>query len=86
MRYLRTVAFALGLAILPTAPAFASHCPKDVKKIDEALSGSHGLSADQMAEVKQLRDEGEALHNAGDHGASIEKLHKALDILGMSHE
>jgi hypothetical protein len=86
MRYLKVVAVALSLTMLPAVPALASHCPVDVKKIDEALSGDHGLSADQQAEVMTLRDEGEALHNAGDHDGSIEKLHKALEILGMPHE
>lgn len=63
--------------------AFAAHCPMDMKKIDEALSKNPSLSATQLAEVKQLRAEGEALHKAGNHGASVEKLGKAMSILGI---
>ena len=36
-----------------------------------------------LAEVKQLRAEGETLHKAGNHGASVEKLGKAMSILGI---
>jgi hypothetical protein len=63
--------------------AFAAHCPMDMKKIDEAMSKNPSLSADKLAEVKQLRAEGEALHKAGNHGASVEKLGKAMAILGI---
>jgi hypothetical protein len=86
MNYIKIIAVAIGLAVFSAAPAFASHCPTDVKKIDEALSSDHGLSSEQLAQVKELRDEGEELHNAGDHAASVEKLHEALVILGMPHE
>lgn len=86
MRYLRLTAAALSIALLWTAPAFASHCPVDIQKIDEALSGDHGLSDDQLAQVTELRDEGEELHNSGKHGESIDRLHKALEMLGMPHE
>jgi hypothetical protein len=86
MRYIQAAVFALGLAVLPAMSALASHCPTDVKKIDQALSADHGLSDEQLAQVEELRDEGEQLHNAGDHDASLEKLHEALEILGMPHE
>jgi hypothetical protein len=55
----------------------------DMKQIDEALSQSTSLSAEQLAEVKQLRAEGEALHKAGKHQESVEKLGKAKEILGI---
>lgn len=77
---------ALSLVALSSAPALASHCPKDVAKIDEALAGSHDLSDAQVAEVTQLRNEGEQLHNDGDHDGAVEKLHQALEMLGMPHE
>lgn len=63
--------------------AFAAHCPMDMKKIDEAMSKNPSLPADKLAEVKQLRAEGETLHKAGNHGASVEKLGKAMSILGI---
>jgi hypothetical protein len=78
---LRSLLAATLLAFAGTA--FAAHCPMDMKKIDEALSKNPSLSATQLAEVKQLRAEGEALHKAGNHGASVEKLGKAMSILGI---
>jgi hypothetical protein len=78
---LRTLTAVLMFAF--AGAAFAAHCPMDMKKIDEAMSKDPKLSADQLAEVKQLRAEGEALHKAGNHGASVEKLGKAMSILGI---
>jgi len=80
----RTFAAAAVLALV-SGPAFAGHCPTDVKAIDAALAKNPSLSAAQMAEVKKLRDEGEALHKAGQHDASLEALHKAREMLGIPH-
>ena len=74
---------AAALMFAFAGAAFAAHCPMDMKKIDEAMSKNPSLSADKLAEVKQLRAEGEALHKAGNHGASVEKLGKAMSILGI---
>jgi len=62
--------------------AFAFHCPKDMKAIDEALPKAK-LSAAQMEEVKKLRAEGETLHKAGKHQESVDTLAKAKKILGI---
>ncbi len=72
--------FALALA---SASAFAFHCPKDMKKIDEAMAKNPSLSAQQMADVKKYRAEGEALHKAGNHQASVDTLAKAMKILNI---
>ena len=66
-----------------STPAFAGHCPKDVKIIDEALPKATGLTEMQMTEVKALRDKGDALHKSGNHGESIKVLHEAIKILGV---
>ena len=71
---------AAVLALL-SASALAFHCPQDMKKIDEALAAKPQLSTSQMAEVKKLRAEGEALHKAGKHQESIDTLAKAMAIL-----
>jgi hypothetical protein len=64
--------------------ALASHCPVDMQQIDAALQkGATQLSAEQLAEVKKLRAEGEALHKAGNHAQAVEKLGKAKQILGI---
>ena len=72
--------FVLALA---SASAFAFHCPKDMKKIDEAMAKNPSLSAQQMADVKKYRAEGEALHKAGNHKASVDTLAKAMKILNV---
>ena len=65
------------------SPAFAGRCPMDMQQIDAALAANPKLSAEQLAEVKELRAEGEAQHNAGDHAKSVETLAKAKAILGI---
>ncbi len=75
------VAAAVAMAI--TAPAFAKHCPKDVKIIDQSLPKAKGLSKMQMTEVKALRDKGAALHKIKKHGEAIKALHAATKILGV---
>jgi hypothetical protein len=66
-----------------TSTAFAMHCPKDMKAIDDALAKNPKLSAAQMEEVKKQRAEGEALHKAGKHQESVDTLAKAKKTLGI---
>ena len=73
----------LAAGLLASSAAFAFHCPMDMKKIDDALARNPSLSAEQMAEVKKLRVEGETLHKAGKHQESIDTLGKAMKILGI---
>jgi hypothetical protein len=80
-RFLVTAAAVVALA----APAFANHCPKDMAAIDAALAKNPKLSAADMAQVKKLRADGEALHKAGKHKESVETLQKAEDILHIPH-
>jgi hypothetical protein len=79
-----SLALAAFLA-LAAGPAFAAHCPVHVKAIDEAMEGDTGLSDEQLAEAKALRDEGEQLHNEGKHDESMEKLHEAMEMLSLEH-
>lgn len=81
----KTGILAMGLvALLLSAPAFAFHCPKDMKAIDAALEKNPQLSESQLATVKELRAEGERLHVAGNHQAAVDTLAKALDILNIT--
>jgi hypothetical protein len=73
--------FLIGIMVVASS-AFAFHCPKDMKKIDEALKTTK-LSGAQLDEVKKLRAEGEDLHKAGKHKDSLEKLEKAEKMLGI---
>ncbi len=71
---------AAAVAILMSAPAFASECPKHMKAIDEAMAKNMSMAT---AEVKKLRADGEADHKAGKHAESMEKLTKAEKMLGI---
>ena len=70
-----------GILMLAALPVYAFHCPMDMKKIDAALSQNPDLSAQQMAEVRDLRAQGEAYHRAGNHKQSVEVLARAMQIL-----
>jgi hypothetical protein len=71
---------AAALLVAFSTPALAFHCPADVNAIDNALPKSD-LTAPQKAEVMKLRDEGEALHKAGDHQDAVNTLAKAMRII-----
>jgi len=73
---------AAALAFTLAGPAFAFQCPMDMAKIDAALQTA-SLSDAQKAEVMQLREEGERLHQTGQHQASVDALAQAKEILGI---
>ena len=77
---IRSMIVAIGLA-LASSTAFAFHCPKDMKAIDDAMAKNPSLSAAEMADVKKFRAEGEAMHKAGKHQDSVDTLAKAMKIL-----
>lgn len=78
----RNLAAALAFAVISGA-AFGMHCPMDMKAIDDALAKKPSLSAEQLADVKKYRAEGEALHKAGKHQESVDALAKAKKILNI---
>ncbi len=80
---MKSVLVAAAVVVAMTSPAFAKHCPKDAKIIDQSLPMAKGLSKMQMTEVKALRDKGADLHKSGKHGESIKALHEAIKILGV---
>ena len=70
-------------AVFASTSAFAFHCPADMKKIDDAMAKNPQLTAEQAADVKKYRAEGEALHKAGKHQESLDTLAKAEKILNI---
>ncbi|MCU0870354.1 MAG: hypothetical protein MUF30_12300 [Burkholderiales bacterium] len=81
---MKFAALLVGAALACTAAvASANHCPMDMKAIDAALAKNPSLSATDLAEVKKLRADGEALHKAGKHAESVESLGKAMKLLGL---
>ena len=80
---LRIMLLAASLGAVVAAPASAFQCPSDVKKIDAALESTN-LSQEQKAEVMRLRDEGQRLHEQGNHQQSMDTLARAKQMLGMT--
>ena len=75
---------ALAAAVLfASGTAFAFHCPKDMKQIDDALAKNPKLTDALMSEVKAQRAKGEELHKAGKHQESLDELAKAKKTLGI---
>ena len=80
---MKRVLLAGAFSIILATPAFAGSCPLMVKAIDAALESNSSLSTAQVAEIKALRDKGEAEHLAGQHAESVATLQKAKDALGL---
>ena len=74
-----------AVALFTAGTAFAGHCPKDMKMIDDALAKNPKMAEAQMKEVKAQRAKGEELHKAGKHGESEAELHKAMKTLKLEH-
>jgi hypothetical protein len=79
---IRNIVIATSFA-LASGAAYAHNCPNEMKAIDAAMAKSPKLTAAQVADVKKLRAEGEALHKAGKHSESMEALGKAKKTLGI---
>jgi hypothetical protein len=80
---MKRVAIAIFLGAILAGPALAGQCPVDMKKIDAALAQNPQISAAQLAEVTELRAQGEVQHKGRQHGASVKTLAKAMEILGI---
>ena len=79
---MKRIALAAVLAFAAST-AFAMHCPKEMKSIDDALAKNPKLTEAQMKEVKAQRAKGEELHKAGKHQESVDELGKAMKTLGI---
>lgn len=69
-----------------SASAWAHMCPALMSDIDQALEDEEKvaqLSEDELAQVRELREQGEQYHNDGDHDQSEDVLNQAKEILGV---
>ncbi|MFI8384802.1 hypothetical protein [Pseudomonas sp. NPDC079086] len=80
---MRRLAVFFATALLSTS-LWAMHCPADMAKIDDLLKTDPPSDAKVLAQVQQLRAEGETLHKAGNHGESVKVLGEALQLLETS--
>lgn len=79
---MKRLTLATALCLI-AAPAFAFHCPADMKQIDAALASGTSLSSSDLTKVQSLRAEGEKLHRAGQHQQSVDTLQRAKVLLGL---
>ena len=77
-----TVLMLMLAATLGAGSANAGSCPLDMRKIDAAMAASK-LSMSDMEKVKALREEGERLHQSGNHADSMAVLDQAKQLLGI---
>jgi hypothetical protein len=76
----RTALIAIALlAAMNVAFAQGKH-PADIRAIDAAMQTAK-LTPAQRAQVVRYRNEGERMHNSGNHGAAEVALQKAKSIL-----
>lgn len=81
MRYLAAILLSFFLA----GPALSSQCPSLAQKIDDQLA-SADLDRTARKQVEGLRDEGMALHKAGQHAESVQVLKRALEKLDSARD
>ncbi|RNF33728.1 hypothetical protein [Paracoccus methylarcula] len=79
---MKRLSLALAFAAFAASPALAFQCPADMSQIDAALETA-SLSEADLAKVQELRDLGEAEHDAGNHQAAVDALAEAKEILGL---
>ena len=70
-------------ALVFSGVALANSCPTEMKAIDAKLATKPALAAADQEKVMTLRADGERLHKAGDHDASMKALAQAKKILGL---
>ncbi|UWQ54914.1 hypothetical protein K3722_05285 [Leisingera caerulea] len=79
---MKHLTLAAAITLL-ASPLLAGQCPADIAAIDAALASGTDLSEADLATVQELRDEGQSLHDSGDHDASVETLAEAKAMLGI---
>jgi hypothetical protein len=77
---MKKMILATVLAFLAASPAFATGCPREMAKIDDALKTAT-LSDSDKKKVQDLRKKGEDEHKAGKHADSMKTLSEAKAIL-----
>ena len=80
-------AYLLAGAMVLAPSAWAHNCPALMAEIDEMLAAKPDLDEETIVDedlkksVKEMREEGEKLHNDGKHDESVETLERALELL-----
>lgn len=71
-------------AVLMSSALWASQCPQDMAKIDAMLESNPPDDPAVLAQVKELRAQGEEQHKSGNHSQSMQTLEEAMQLLDAS--
>jgi hypothetical protein len=76
----RSALFAAPFVAILAPPALAYQCEAFIRLLDQKMA-DQSLGKEQMVELRRLRDEGQRLHEQGQHEASMEALARAEMML-----
>ncbi|HSB77653.1 MAG TPA: hypothetical protein VLM91_02605 [Candidatus Methylomirabilis sp.] len=77
MKKLAVFALVAGLVLALGAPAFAFKCPTLIKQANEEMA-KMDQNSDKVKKAKELIEEADKLHKAGNHADSVKKAEEAL--------
>ncbi|HSB82406.1 MAG TPA: hypothetical protein VLM91_26825 [Candidatus Methylomirabilis sp.] len=77
MKKLAVFALVAGLVVALGAPAFAFKCPTLIKQANEEMA-KMDQNSDKVKKAKELIEEADKLHKAGNHADSVKKAEEAL--------
>lgn len=66
---------------LMSSAAWAQQCPEQLKKVDDALARNPKVPAEQLADARKQRADGERAMKDGNQAACLDAANKALQIL-----
>ena len=74
------LALVATLVMAVGAPAYAFKCPSLIRQANEQMS-KMDQNSDKVKKAKDLVDEADKLHKAGNHADSVKKAEEALAAL-----
>ena len=77
MKKLAVFALVAGLVMALGAPAYAFKCPSLIKQANEEMA-KMDQNSDKVKKAKELIEEADKLHKAGNHADSVKKAEEAL--------
>ena len=80
MKRLALVLVVAALVVAVGAPAYAFKCPSLIKQANEQMA-KMDPNSDKVKKAKELVEEADKLHKAGNHADSVKKAEEALATL-----
>lgn len=80
MKKLAIYAVVATLVLALGTPAYAFKCPTLIKQANTMMS-SMDQNSDKVKKAKELVEEADKLHKAGNHAESVKKAEEALAVL-----